>query len=62
MTSPYGGARHWRCFPHSSHFDTEMMGFKKNGYAMGMQHGFQSICNLVANPLLYRKTLRKEPY
>jgi hypothetical protein len=37
------------------------MCFKIDGYAVGVQHGFQRICDLLAEPLLYRKALRKEP-
>src|SRR5690349_22095301 len=29
---------------------------------MRMKHGVQSICNLLTNPFLYRKTLGEKPY
>src|SRR5574341_84381 len=62
MAAPDSGAGHRRCFAYSSHFHTEMMSLKKNGYAMGVKHGFQCIRNLLTDPLLYRKALGKEPH
>src|SRR5258706_15851490 len=62
VAAPDGGARHWCCFPHASHLHAKMMSFKKNCYTMWVQHRFQSICDLLTNPLLYSKALRKEPH
>ena len=39
-----------------------MMGFEKNGNSVRVQHGFESICDLLADALLHRKSFRKKAH
>ena len=39
-----------------------MVSFKKNRHAVRMQHGLQSICNLLTDPFLHRKAFGKDPH
>src|SRR5215216_4302473 len=62
MAPPDCGARHRRGFAHPAHFHAEMVSLQKNGNAVGMQHRFERVCDLLADPLLDRKALRKKPH
>jgi hypothetical protein len=62
MAAPDSRAGHGRCFPYPSHFHAEMMSFKKNGHTVWVQHGFQGVRDLLTDPFLYGKALRKKPY
>lgn len=62
VAAPDSSAGYGRCFPHSAHFHAEMMRFEEDGYTMRMEHGFQSVRNLLTDAFLYGETLGKESH
>src|SRR5258705_8745791 len=62
MAAPDCRAGHGCRFPYPAHFHAEMMSFKKNGHTVWVQHDLQGVRDLLADPLLDGKALRKEPY
>src|SRR5687768_3146638 len=62
MSTPNGSSRHRRRFSYATHLHTQMPSFQVDSNPMWMKHGVQSICNLLTNPFLYRKTFGEKPY